>query len=394
MSVQALYQEYRLQEARKNIPDGTAAKLTVATVMEALATNFHKGYFGRKEWNDGATKAKEARVLTVRQAQHQGAEIVGTLQEALLSDIKTVRPLLEAHTTSDFAHILSYVRDRVVRQDRNPIIESELMPFATPRTFNNFLPIKGIRFGSFDRLIKRPEGTSVAYATFDETEDGYSIANYELAFAYTWEMWINDDLSTPTIAMEELGKAGRRTRGLILLEAIKKDLSREVIGGSAGGPSIARIDALKTAFASQTEAVKGADGKVVNKPLGFKLTDLFVSPKWDSMAKVSLATEKVRDAQNVETANPVYQTAIMHEDRMMTEILGDDWIGTDNSTPFVEFGRLKGYEAGPQVRTKAVDVQETIDEGTFDDHKLAVKVSDNIGSKVTNKLAAKRVAGS
>lgn len=394
MSVKDLYHEYQIQEARNVIPEGTAARLTTATILESLCTAFHKGYVGKDEWNGAAKRAREARVLSTREAQHQGAEIVGNLQESLLSDVRPIRRVLEAHTTSDFAHILSQVRERIVRRDVNPVIESELMPFATPRTFANFLPVKGIRFGSFDRLIKRLEGTSVTYATFDETEDGYSIANYELAFGYTWEMWINDDLSTPMIAMEELGKAARRTRGLILLEAIKAGLERANYGGSAGGPNIARLDAVKTAIATQTIPVKGADGKTTNRLIGHAMTDLFVSPKWDSMGKAALATEKMRDAQNNEVPNPVYQAGTLHTDRLMAEVLGDDWLAVDNLTPFIEFGVLRGYEAGPQTRTKAVDVQETIDEGTFDDHKLAVKIMDNHGAKVTNTRSAKRVAGS
>lgn len=389
-SIKQLNHAYQLREARGQLKPGVANVLTIATVMESMIVAFHKGFYSDKEWNNTKDKVRESRVLTQRQAQHQGEQIVGSLQEALLSDVRPLKRVLEAHTTTDFPHILSQLRDRVVRRDLNPVDECPLMAFATKRTATNFQPMRSIRFDHFDRLFKRPEGTEVKYATFGTTEDLYSIANYELAFGYTWEMWMNDDLSTVQIAMEELGRSARRTRGLVFLEAIYAALkdNKQTLG-TAGGPDIARLKLLKTLFSS----AKFETGPSKGKNLGMKLTHVAFPVKWDDTITVALNTEKIRDAQQNEIANSAYKSATPVEDRMMGEIFDEDWLGFDSAKQWIEFASLRGYEGGPQTRHKMPDVIETIDEGCFDKHEMAIKVTDNIGSQVTNKEAAKLIKG-
>src|SRR5690606_30522273 len=150
---------------------------------------------------------------------------------------------------------------------------------ARRRTAPDFKRLRGIRGDPFNRLRLRPEGTSVEYAAFASTEDGYSIANYELAIAYTWESWVNDDIGEFTIALENLGVAARRNRAIVVFEAIRDGTSRQTPSGSnaegspgAGGPTAANVVWAYDTLAQQTNT----DGL----PMPRLLTDIAVPAKW------------------------------------------------------------------------------------------------------------------
>ena len=61
--------------------------------------------------------------------------------------------------------------------------------------------------------------------------------------------------------------------------------------------------------------------------------------------------------------------------------------------PWLEFAALRGFEAGPLTYTKLPDVQEHVEQGSFDNHSLAVKVGDTVGAAVIDQTAVVRVAG-
>lgn len=252
----------------------------------------------------------------------------------------------------------------------------------------DFKQIKGVRVDNFDRLIARPEGTDVEYAKFGYTEDGYQVVNYELAFGFTWEMWKNDDLSLLEIAMLNLGKAARRSRSMVVLEAILSALAPTTVG-TPGGPTIARLDQLITEEFGQENDDQG-------KPMGVSLTDIAFPTTWKTAALASLNSQNVLGptAASTPEANPVYGCATPHEERLMRAVLGSDWLAWDNHVSWLEFAVLDDFQRGPRTYTQLPDVNgENVDQGSFSNHSLAIKLGDAFGAKVTTDKGVRRIKG-
>lgn len=391
MSIKEIRTAYRLAAAKGVIPEAAVEKATLATILEAGTSAFHRAYFG-KGWNEAVDAAR---------AQHDGTNDAMVMAEALITDILPMRKALgAAMTTTDFPLALAQIRDRVRRRAYDPV-ESNVAALARRRTATDFKPLRGIRGYAFDRLKLRPEATSVEYASFGSTEDGYRVANWELAIAFSWESWVNDDLGEFVIAMEGLGRAARRNRALVIFEAIVAGTSRTTLSGTneegtaaAGGPTAANIVAAYAALAGQTNA----DGK----PIPRLLTDIAVPAKWTITARTTLRSEHAVAATSTRgmRANAAFGLANLLVEPMMAEVMGvggsntvSDWLAFDSTQDWLEFAALSGYEAGPRTFTKLPDVVETIDEGSFDNKSLAVKVSDNIGAKVVDAKSILRIAG-
>lgn len=384
MSIRSIHNEYRLAAARGHMPQALVTSATLATVLESGATAFHKAYYGASNWDKTRNDV---------QANASGTETAGRLQEALITDISSIqRPLRESMTTSDLAGVLGTIRSRVLRQTFNPV-ESDIFALATRRTAQDFRIMQGFRVDPFNRLALRPESADVTFANFGTTPDGYRVANYELALSYTWEMWMNDDLGVFNIALENLGVAARRNRALIVFEAIAAQVPQTVLKDQAGanlapgGPDVAHVQGAIDALNAQ----RTADGAV----LPFDLTDIAIPTKWRTQLATTLNSERLLGLTGSKTpeANPVYQAATPHREPMMAEILGADWLAWDNRYSWLEFSTLTGFEAGPRTYTKMPDVNENIDQGSFANHNLAVKVGDVCSAFVTQTRALIRVQG-
>lgn len=393
MRIREVQHGLELAAARGHFPENLVAKATMATVLEAGANAFHRAYYGGG-WQEAARD--------VRALSHQAREDALKMMDYLITDIEPVyKRLGAAMTTTDFPLVLAEVRDRVRRESYNPV-QSAFQRFARRRTARDFKALRGIRTDAFDRLKLRPEGTSVEYAAFASTEDGYRVANYELAIAFTWEAWVNDDIGEFLTAMENLGIAANRNRALVIIEAVRDGTSRTTLSGTtvegsagAGGPTPANLVAVYQAFAEQVND----DGK----PLPRILSDIAVPAKWAITARQTLNSQLVVTGASTTRPheNAAQGLATLHVEPMLAEVLGAgggsnnaaDWLAWDGSQAWLEFAVLSGYEAGPRTFTKLPDVLETINEGSFDNHAFAVKVSDNIGAKVVDAKSVIRVAG-
>lgn len=392
MKISEVRHGFELAAERGHFPREHVFRATVATVLEAGANTFHRAYYGRA-WSEALT--------SVQSLEHDAREDAMRMQAHLISDIEPVyRQLGATMTTTDFPLALANVRDRVRRETYNPI-ESNVFALARPRTARDFKALRGIRTDPFDRLKLRPEGTSVEYAQFASTEDLYQVANYELALGFTWESWVNDDIGEFLSAMQSLGIAARRNRALVVFEAIRAGTSRTTPSGAnsegtaaAGGPTPANVVHAYETLAAQVNT----DGK----PIARILTDIAVPAAWALTARHTLNSEHVvtgKDATRLR-ANAAYGLATPLIEPMMVEVMGEgasnnakDWIAFDRNQGWLEFATLAGYEAGPRTFTKLPDVLETINEGSFDNHAMAVKVSDNVAAKVVDDKSVLRIAG-
>ena len=407
--VSKLRMGFREAAIRGHIPEHLADKLTMMTILEAGIQAFHRGYF-KDLLTQNLEKSREQRI-----SNREGWDMALAAQDALLEDITGVRwahRQTETLTTSDFALALAYTRDAAQRPRYAPY-ESELLKVARARTVANFKPIKarGATNLLHRFLALRPEATNVVYTGFIGQGDFYSVANYELAIAYTWEMYVNDEIGDFVDAMEELGEAAARTRAWSVIDAIARMAPRVALLDGEFGPTIANIQAVRADLAEQT-----VDGRFVARTM----TDLYLPATWMSVADVALGSQNVAfvgAAPNPVTAqgniNPVYRAATAHAEPLMAEIFAAgpegnpryedpaagyaqlsprDWVALDRGARPLEIAYLEGFQSGPKTYTKAPDVVE-LNHGAFENHTFAVKVGDVHGATVADKSAIRIAQG-
>ena len=368
---QRTYHTMQLQEAKGNIPAGMAFPLTLAICMESASAVFHKAFYGEAEYNRVAE--------SIRTEEKQGAEIVGSLTEAFLSDITSTQSLLrkhlrEAHVTTDFAATLGTIRQRTAR-DGYVYADSVLAGMATPRPTSNFRLIEGVSIENLDDLETQAEGEDVTYATIKTTEDGFRVSLKSVAVKFTYQMWKNDDIGLVTKIMKRGGESARRARHLVVAKALLEG-GAKVIGGSAGGPDIARLEA---AILHQAE-LEDARGRKTPR----RITDLLLPLKYQSLANTSLNSEQInRTGDKAPTANPVYKVANPVVDEIWSEVAGNKWLAYDRNREVVEMAVLDDFAGGPLTIHKLPDVGEFPTMGAFNDNTIHVKWCDAVGAKKT-----------
>lgn len=361
----------QIQEAKGNIPEGSAFQLALAICMESAAAAFHKSYFGHEEY------AKVAE--SIRTDEKQGAEIVGQMTEAFLSDITSTQTILrrhlrEAHVTTDFAATLGTLRQRVIR-DGYTATDSVLAGIATPRPTTNFRLIEGVTISNFEDLEDQAEGEDVTYASIGTTKDGYRVSLKSKAVKFTYQMWKNDDIGLVMKLMKAGGESARRARHLVVAQALLEGGAIQ-IGGSNGGPDVARLEA-----AIQYQAERASeDGRKTPR----RVTDILLPIKWQTLAATTLNSQQInRTGDKAPTANPVYQSANPVIDEIWSEVAGNNWLAYDRNKELVELAVLDDFAGGPLTITKLPDVGEHPTLGAFNDNTLHVKFCDACGAKKT-----------
>lgn len=380
--IQRTFQTFRLAEAAGKIKSGSAPRVAVAAILEAGAAAFHKAYFGMTDY------AREA--ASVSRDEKQGAEILGTLSEAMLSDLGRTRSVLrEAHATTDFPIVLTNLRARILREDYQPS-DSILPKFAEPRPVSDFKLIRGLKIGGVADLTEQAEGESVDYTTFDYTEDSYNVTLLSRAVKLTYQMIKNDDIGLMIRGMKSLGIAARRARALACARAIRDGVPQTTLAVvGVGGPNIARLEAAYQFQASRTRVVDGE-----TRPAPRLINAIIVPPSHTMTAKSALSTKEIhRTGDKDATANPVEGLGELFTDLIFAEILGKDWLGFDRNSPFLELAVLDDFAAGPRTVTKLPDVVEDPQFGAFDDNTSAVKAMDACGAKVISVEDVVRVKG-
>lgn len=367
--IQRTYQTMLIQEAKGNIPQGSAFQLTLAIAMESAAAAFHKSYYGDEQW----AKAAES----IRTDEKQGAELMGRTTEAFLSDISSTQSVLkrhmrEAHVTTDFAGVLGTVRQRTLREGYT-YADSVLAGMADQRPVSNFRTLEGVTIGNFDDLSEQAEAEDVEYATIDYTEDGYRISMRSKAFRFTYQMWKNDDIGLINRAMKKGGAAARRSRHLVVAQALLEGGVTPIAGNGLG---VERLKAIRQFQAN----LKDAQGKATPR----RITNILAPLQAESDLLVTLGSEKLNvTSDKAPTANPVYKMADATFDEIWSEVAGDKVLFYNRGSELVEMAVLDDFRAGPLTITQLPDVGEHADMGAFSNNVLAVKFCDAVGAKKT-----------
>ncbi|WP_158679886.1 hypothetical protein [Deinococcus sp. NW-56] len=399
MTVQKLRMGYREAALRGYIPEQVVDRLTMMTILETGIQAFYKGYYGAL-LDENLQRSQDLRI-----SNREGWDMALAAQDGVLEDLTGIRwahRQTETLTTSDFLLALAYTRDAARRPGYAPF-ESELLKVARTRTVNNFKPIKarGATNLLHRFLARRPEATNVQYTGFIGQGEFYSAVNYELAIAYTWEMYTNDEIGEFAEAMEELGEAAARTRAWSVIDAVARMAPRLPLLNGEQGPTIQNIQAVKSYLASQT-----VDGRFVARTM----TDLYLPPAWDSLAYVSLNSQALAGSTQgglEPNINPVYRAGTPHNEPLMAEIFNDgpegnpryndpaagyadlsdrDWVALDRNARPLEISYLEGFQAGPRTYTRVPDTVE-LNHGSFENHTFAVKVGDVHAATVAERSA-------
>ena len=373
MSIKDIRRVFERLADRGEIEENRVLPLTLQMVGESAVQAFHMAYFG---------ELLDTQIASVRNMEHTATEVAMNRLEAVVNDLASIRRAhQETLTTSDFPLSLALARQSASRPGYT-YPESDLLNFAVRRTADNFKPLRSTRPGTLNHRVLpvRPELTNLQYARFYSTQDGYTVANYELGLEYTNEMYRNDDIGEFTSAAAELGVAARATRAWVLLDAVFTRADRLNLPTPANGLDSANIDAIADFLAVRT---------IDDKRVARLLTDLFVPTNQKRKAERSMDNEWTAPM----VKNPVYNLATVHVEDLITEFATEYGLGVntriamDGRSKPLEFATLRGYEGGPKTFTRLVDVKEEDIEGNFENHLLAVKVSDNCGGTVRDPAA-------
>lgn len=385
-----LYARLQLAEARHQIPDGSAGRLTSAMIAETAALAFARGYYGDRAVEQALSDARQERVTLAQDAAQWEQHAMNLADQYIDGARGVVQVLTDTHTTSDFPVAFANLRQRTVRESDAPDVETGWRGWGgvRTRTVGDFRTINGMKLTIPGDLLPRAEGEDVKYTSFGETADGYRVGNYERAWKYTWEMHLADDVGLLASLTNEMGKSAKRTEIRVVFEAIKAGLKLQT-GSNAGAVDITKLGALRTAFGSQT--YKNQDGKV--EDLGIDATDIVYGI--DQRDAIFAALNQLTvDGTQTGLVNPLRGVLTPHYERMWRRIFGADYLLFDRTINWLEVAFLEGFQGGAKFYAKLPDVTSYEDEGSFSDHSLHGKVGHALGAKIVTDVGAWLVKGS
>lgn len=378
----SIFLRFQVAEARGEIPVGSSGSLTMATLLEAGVRAAMDGYYGRDAVNKAISDAR---------AENRALEVA----DQLLDDVKpVVRVLQDTHTSTDFPLALANLRQRVLRGAYQGTAATwrNWLPARNIRTTPDFKQIRDLRLTEIAEPTLRPEGSDVQYASFGESESGYTVANYERAVRYTWEMYLNDEVGAFMRAMESLGRGASRVEQVVIFQAIAAGLARSTEGAvTAGAPTIDRVKAMRNALTQRQ--LTDSDGNATD--YGFDLTDMLAGvTNRDALLQILNQTyEGASNAAASAVPNVLAGAFTLHIERLWRRVLGNDYVGFDREADWLEVSFLEGFQGGPRFYTQMPDVVESLNQGSFSNNTLAVKISHVLGARVIDPNAAIRVQG-
>ena len=197
--------------------------------------------------------------------RHMNVPTSGLSRDRLIGVALTTRGLI-SHSTSDFASILEDVANKSLQIGYN----------ETPETWNRWARVGTIpdfrqanrpvlsAFGDLDIVYEDGE---YKYGSFQDHKEVLTLATYGKLFSISRQALVNDDLSALSRIPAAMGRSAARTVGDLaynvlinnptLLQDAKAvfhaDHGNFIDAGSGAAPSVATIEAARTALATQTD---------------------------------------------------------------------------------------------------------------------------------------------
>lgn len=218
----------------------------------------------------------------------RSVSVAGMNRSAIIGAALTTTGLLASrglisHSTSDFANLLEDVANKAAGIGYNEAPET-WQAWCRIGTIADFKQANRPNMSAFGDLDLVGEDTEYKYGTFSDKKEVLTLGTYGKLFSISRQALVNDDLNVFTRIPQAMGRAAARVPGDLAYNSLingitvamnedakalfHADHSNFVAGGSGAAPSVATIDAAKTAMAIQTDPSGSA---VLNISLGFMI---------------------------------------------------------------------------------------------------------------------------
>ena len=312
----------------------------------------------------------------------------------------------EAMTTSDFSGLLGGVIDRTLLGGYRPYPTSYQDWCSIYRDAKDFRTLERHYLDLGDGVLSSvKEATEYPYAELDEGKHSYKVEKFGRKFKFSWEAFVNDDLSALTTIPSRLGIAAKRTT-----EKLATSLICDANGPDAtffsdanGNKLTLALNAanLKTAAGVMADLSDKGDEPIFNDP-----AVLVVPPALKITAQEIVKTIQMEIASGTDTkittpglfgnlkvsVAPYISKIITDADvRKKAWFLFADPAQLER--PAVEIGFLRGYNE-PQLTMKSPDAVPIGGgdlsplSGDFDRGAIAFKITHVVGGKAMDPRGA------
>lgn len=201
-----------------------------------------------------------------------------------------------SHSTSDFSNLLENIANKAA------LIGFEEAPetwatWARKGSLSDFRQASRVNMSTFGDLDVIYENGEYKYGTFSDLKETLTLATYGKMFNISRQAIINDDLDAFSRIPRSMGRAASRKVGDLAYEVLTSNPTMNqdatalfhanhnnfVAGGSGAAPSVATIEAARTAMALQTDPA----GNVLNISPAY----LLVPKALEGTAKVIASAE-------------------------------------------------------------------------------------------------------
>ncbi|MBC7157430.1 MAG: HK97 family phage prohead protease, partial [Rhodobacteraceae bacterium] len=172
-----------------------------------------------------------------------------------------------AHSTSDFANILSNVAQKSALRGWTEQ-EETFAAWTRAGTLTDFRPAKRVGLGLTDSLALKEEGAEYQHGTVGDRAEEITLATYGRVYQITREAIINDDLALLAGLPTKMGRAARRTIGNLAYAVLTGNpnmadgvalfhASHANLAGTGAVLSVTTLGAARAAMRTQTEKAGG-----------------------------------------------------------------------------------------------------------------------------------------
>jgi len=256
-----------------------------------------------------------------------------------------------AHSTSDFVEILANVANKSMLKGYSEAEETYHL-WAAKGVLVDFKPQKRVDLNLFPSLAEVPEGAEFTAGSVGNRGETIQLATYGKTFSISRQAVINDDLSCFTRVPRFMGRAAKRTIGNLVYSVLTTnaamadtvalfDATHGNLSGSNGAPTVALLDAARSAMAKQ-------------KDLDEHATALNIAPKFfivpvalGGVSRVLMTAEKdpSSTSQNASKPNHVAGMATVIADARLDGSPTQWYLAADpNTTDTIEVAYLNGNE--------------------------------------------------
>lgn len=197
--------------------------------------------------------------------RHVGVSTSGLSRDRIIGLAVTTRGLI-SHSTSDFANILEDVANKSLQMgyEEAPETWSQWCRVGSIADFRQANRPNVSAFGDLDIVYEDGE---YKYGSFSDLKEVLTLATYGKMFSISRQALVNDDLTALGRIPAAMGRAASRQVGDLAYAVLTgnptmnqdstalfhANHSNFVAGGSGAAPSVATVNAARTAMATQTD---------------------------------------------------------------------------------------------------------------------------------------------